>query len=226
MEDPACATTYWKSLDAAVTAIEGLDLDAMAARLAALQAPWQQIEKGNARHRWDIEHIEDGVAETRDFLTSRPAEARDWLAANDPRPQTTIDTPPAAASNDPTPTISFSSSKPNSSFECKLDAGAFAPCASPDTLTALADGHHSFEVRATDTLGNTDPDAARADFSVDTSPPQTTSTCSRSRPPTVSRTRPLQPCGNSGFSAAKRVDPPAATDGTAIGRQPPDRISR
>jgi hypothetical protein len=186
MEDPACATTYWKSLDAAVTAIEGLDLDAMAARLADLQAPWQQIEKDNDRHRWDIEHIEDGVAETRDFLTSRSEEARDWLALNDPRPQTTIDTPPPAASNDPTPTISFSSSKPNSSFQCKLDAGAFAPCTSPDTLAALADGPHSFEVRATDALGNADPDAALANFSIDTAAPQTTIT---GRPAARSRDR-------------------------------------
>ena len=171
LEDPACAITYWKSLDAAVTAIEGLDLDAMAARLADLQAPWQQIEKGNDRHRWDIEHIEDGVAETRDFLTSRTQEARDWLALNDPRPQTTIDTPPPAASNDPTPTITFSSSKPNSSFQCKVDAGAFAPCTSPITLAALADGSHSFEVLATDALGNADPDAALANFTVDTDGP-------------------------------------------------------
>jgi hypothetical protein len=169
-----------------VTAIEGLDLDAMAARLAELQAPWQQIEKGNDRHRWDIEHIEDGVAETRDFLTSRAVEARDWLASNDPRPQTTIDTPPPAASNDPTPTISFSSSKPNSSFQCKIDAGAFAPCTSPDTLTALADGNHSFEVRATDALGNTDPDPALAGFTVDTAAPQTTIT---GRPAARSRDR-------------------------------------
>jgi hypothetical protein len=176
MEDPACESTYWRSLDAAVTAIEGLDLDAMAARLADLQAPWQQIEKGNDRHRWDIEHIEDGVAETRDFLTSRPEEARDWLALNDPRPQTTIDTPPPAASNDPTPTISFSSSKPNSSFQCKLDSAAFAPCTSPITLAALADGPHSFEVLATDALGNADPAAALANFSVDTQAPQTTIT--------------------------------------------------
>jgi uncharacterized Zn-binding protein involved in type VI secretion len=93
---------------------------------------------------------------------------------NDPRPQTTIDTPPPAASNDPTPTISFSSSKPNSTFQCKLDSAAFAPCTSPDTLAALADGPHSFEVRATDALGNVDPDPALADFTVDTAAPQTT----------------------------------------------------
>ena len=174
LEDPACASIYWRSLDSALTSIEGLDLDAMAARLSDLQAPWQQLEKSNDRFPYEIEEIEDAVAETRDFLTSRPAEAQDWLALNDPRPQTTIDTPPPATTNDPTPTIAFSSSKPNSTFECKVDAGAFAACTSPITLAALGDGPHSFEVRATDAVGNTDPDAALASFAVDTVAPQTT----------------------------------------------------
>ena len=236
MEDPACATTYWKSLDAAVTAIEGLDLDAMAARLADLQAPWQQIEKGNDRHRWDIEHIEDGVAETRDFLTSRTQEARDWLALNDPRPQTTIDTPPPAASNDPTPTITFSSSKPNSSFQCKVDAGAFAPCTSPITLAALADGPHSFEVLATDALGNTDPDAALANFSVDTVPPRRRSTPRRRPPPTTRPRRSPSPRASptrasnarstpapSPPARARSPSPPSPTAPTASKSWPPTR---
>ena len=66
-------------------------------------------------------------------------------------PQTTIETGPDGATGDATPTFSFSSSEPHSSFECSIDGGAFAVCNSPTTLGPLADGPHSFQVRARDT---------------------------------------------------------------------------
>ncbi len=34
-------------------------------------------------------------------------------------------------------------------FECKIDAGSFAPCTSPQSLSTLAEGPHSFAVQAT-----------------------------------------------------------------------------
>jgi hypothetical protein len=58
--------------------------------------------------------------------------------------------------------FTFSSSEPGSTFECALDGGAFAPCASPQSYSALAYGSHTFSVRATDSAGNTGPDATHA----------------------------------------------------------------
>ncbi|MDX6582840.1 MAG: large repetitive protein, partial [Solirubrobacterales bacterium] len=67
-------------------------------------------------------------------------------------PETTIDSGPADGSttNDPTPTFTFSSSEPGSSFACSVDGESFSACTSPQTLAELADGSHTFEVTATD----------------------------------------------------------------------------
>src|SRR4029079_1431198 len=71
-------------------------------------------------------------------------------------PTVTLGTKPANPSNDPTPTFGFSATE-TSTFQCQLDAGAFAPCTSPTTLGSTADGSHTYTVKATDAAGNTGP---------------------------------------------------------------------
>ena len=68
-------------------------------------------------------------------------------------PTATLTAKPANPSNDPTPSFSFSASE-TSTFQCQLDAGAFAPCTSPTTLGSTADGSHTYTVKATDAAGN------------------------------------------------------------------------
>jgi hypothetical protein len=89
-------------------------------------------------------------------------------------PETTIDSGPGATTGDNTPTFTFSATEPNATFECRTDGTAFAPCASPFTTLALADGGHTFEVRATDPAGNTDATPALSAFTIDTTAPDTT----------------------------------------------------
>ena len=91
-------------------------------------------------------------------------------------PDTTITAGPTGTTNDNTPTFSFTATEAGSTFQCRVDAGAFAACTTPFTTAALSDGAHTFEVRATDTAGNTDPTPASRAFSVDTTPPDTTIT--------------------------------------------------
>jgi hypothetical protein len=68
-------------------------------------------------------------------------------------PTATLTAKPANPSNDPTASFSFSASE-TSTFQCQLDAGAFAPCTSPTTLGSTADGSHTYTVKATDAAGN------------------------------------------------------------------------
>ncbi len=71
-------------------------------------------------------------------------------------PETTIDTAPSDPSS-PDVSFGFSSSEGGSTFECELDGGAFSACSSPQAYTGLSPGSHTFTVRATDAVGNTDP---------------------------------------------------------------------
>jgi hypothetical protein len=79
-------------------------------------------------------------------------------------PNTTIDSGPSGPTGDPT--FTFSSNELGSTFECKVDAGSFASCASPKTYR-LAIGNHTFEVRAIDGAGNVDASPDSRSFYVD-----------------------------------------------------------
>src|SRR5213078_2507938 len=91
-------------------------------------------------------------------------------------PDTTITAAPPARSNSSSASFSFTATEAGSTFACQLDASAFAPCVSPKSYSGLADGSHSFQVRATDPAGNTDPTPASYTWTVDTTPPDTTIT--------------------------------------------------
>ena len=67
--------------------------------------------------------------------------------------------------------IEFRADEAGSSFSCKLDDAAYAPCASPTVLAGLAPGGHAFSVRATDKAGNVGSPASVAWTYV---PPDTT----------------------------------------------------
>jgi hypothetical protein len=75
---------------------------------------------------------------------------------------------PSGVINDPTPTFSFSSFNLGSSFQCKVDSGAYTACSSPKTTSHLTDGPHTFFVRAKDSAGIVDPTPASRTFTVRT----------------------------------------------------------
>ncbi len=68
-------------------------------------------------------------------------------------PVTTIETGPPDPSKSSAASFGFSADKPGATFECRLDAASFIACTSPRSYTDLAEGVHSFQVRATDSAG-------------------------------------------------------------------------
>src|SRR3954468_11556861 len=96
-------------------------------------------------------------------------------------PETTITTGPTGTVANGTASFSFSSTEANSTFECRLDSSAWTDCGSPQPYAGLADGVHTFSVRATDESGNTDLTPAQRRWTVaievgDTTPPDTSIT--------------------------------------------------
>ncbi len=81
-------------------------------------------------------------------------------------PQTTLKRKPAKKTHDRTPSFRFGSNEPGSTFQCKLDGGAYKACRSPFTAKRLSLGRHSFKVRARDASGKLDPSPAGCSFTV------------------------------------------------------------
>jgi alpha-tubulin suppressor-like RCC1 family protein len=104
-----------------------------------------------------------------------------WMIDTLP-PATTITEQPSANANVTNATFSFTSNEA-STFQCELDNGGFAACASPIGYAALTDGGHTFAVRAIDLAGNVDPNPASFNWVVDTVAPDTSLSIT---PPAVS----------------------------------------
>jgi Putative esterase len=97
-------------------------------------------------------------------------------------PETTITGGPATVTNATSATFSFVSNEAGSTFQCRLDAAAFAVCTSPRTLAGLAAGSHTFEVRAIDSASNIDPSPASFSWVIDRTAPDTTVTSGPASP--------------------------------------------
>jgi hypothetical protein len=85
-------------------------------------------------------------------------------------PQTTITAGPSGSTTDRTPTFTFTSSEPGSTFRCRFDSQAFAACSGPGAShtpsSPLSLGSHTFYVRATDKAKNPDLTPAKRTFTV------------------------------------------------------------
>lgn len=75
-------------------------------------------------------------------------------------PDTTIIERPELSSGNTDATFSFVSTETGSTFYCQLNGGAWTSCFSPLLYSGLADGSHTFSVKARDAVGNVDPTPA------------------------------------------------------------------
>ena len=144
-------------------------LDAGAWGACTSPQPYSSLSDGN--HTFSARAIDNAGN-----VDATPATVT-WLV-NTSLPETLLLSTPLVNSPSSSATFTFIGTDGNTpssaiTFECRLDAGAWAACASPKTYTGVSDGNHAFEVRSVDNGGNTDPSPASFTWTVDTVAPET-----------------------------------------------------
>ncbi len=134
-------------------------------------------------------------------------------------PDTTINGGPGSLTNNNSPSFSFTSTKANSTFRCKLDGpgaatGTLAACTSPKAYPGLTDGDYTFSVVATDPLNHEDPTPATQAFTVDTTDPPADVTSGPSGPTTDPSPAFAFDSTETGSTFECRLDGPGAAQGS------------
>lgn len=131
------------------------------AAFAACTSPFTTEPLANGPHSVAVRAVRFGLADPSPVTFEFTVEAVP--------PRTTIVSAPAERTADPSSTFNFVSSSPGT-FECSIDGGSFAACASPFSAT-FGEGQHSFSVRAVDLAGNREETLAKVTFIVDLTAP-------------------------------------------------------
>ena len=126
-------------------------------------SPQTYTSLGEGPHEFQV-RVRDVVGN----LDPTPA-TRTWTVDLTP-PETTITDAPSGAVPSASVGITFTANE-DATFTCSLDGGPMTPCTSPFNATNLAQGAHTFTVRATDAAGHEDPSPVTASWTVDTVPP-------------------------------------------------------
>ena len=168
----SCSATVW---DATV--------DAAASRIVATSAPGAELCPGGTL---SVSFSATGPAGEDVYMwTTRLTGASGPFTLAGSQPTTTVDGTAPETSLDAHPpnpsgrdaSFSFSGNDAGGTgvagFECDLDGGGFTACTSPQGYSGLADGSHTFQVRAHDAVGNIDPTPASFTWTVDGTPPDT-----------------------------------------------------
>ena len=86
LADEDCFRLYWEALGEVTDAVEAMDPGAFLEDAAAMLAPWQAREREFGRAESSAPEVTAAVNEAAAFIANRPAEARLWLAENEPPP--------------------------------------------------------------------------------------------------------------------------------------------
>src|SRR3954468_12515449 len=89
-------------------------------------------------------------------------------------PDTSLSGGPIASTAATSASFGLASNEVGSSFECRLDGGAWGACTSPKSYSGLASGSHTFDARAIDQAGNVDPSPASRAWTINTALPAVT----------------------------------------------------
>ena len=117
-------------------------------------------------HRTDERrvHVPGASLDTHGNVDATPAEW-EWEIGPMPSP-VTITSGPAATTTTTSASFEFTADETLPTFECSLDGGTFAPCASPKTYNGLALGPHNLQVRLLDPAFIAEPPVTTYEWTV------------------------------------------------------------
>jgi len=141
---------------------------------SSVEADWASCTSPDTRsnledgsHTFEVRSIDPDTDNT------DPTPARRTFTVDTTPPDTEITDGPTGTTSSRSVTFEFlandATTEDGATFECRLDSGdeaSWSNCSSPETLSGLSDGSHTFDVRATDGAGNIDPSPASRTFTV------------------------------------------------------------
>jgi hypothetical protein len=135
-----------------------------AAAYAACSSPKPYTGLGVASHTFRVRALKGGKTSGDAVYT--------WTVTNDttPPPVPSITLGPPSPTNSTSASFSFTDAEAGVSFLCRVDAAAFTTCSTPKSYSVIANGAHTFQVKARDAVGNESTAASRT-WTVDTAPP-------------------------------------------------------
>lgn len=178
---PAVSTTVWHHVVGAVDGaevavyVDGVKRATQPAKGTPVAASGASLRIGRATSgssRYLRGNL-DEVALYRAALTPATVAGHFATGADTTPPRTAIATGPAPLGSSRSASFAFAAAKPMVGYECRIDGGAWAACTSPLNLAAVADGPHTFAVRARDRYGIVEPVPSAYGWTVDTSAPDT-----------------------------------------------------
>lgn len=95
-----------------------------------------------------------------------PTPATRTFTVDDDPPATTITRAPKKKVKSKMARFAFTSSEPDSIFQCKRNGRRWRKCTSPRTYLKFKKGRHVFRVRAIDAVGNVDPTPAKYNWRI------------------------------------------------------------
>ncbi len=124
---------------------------------AACESPYETPELSDGRHNLKVRATIDGKVYDPSPLS------RGWTI-DTKAPATTVTQAPSGTVVGRDATLAFTSDDRWATFQCKVDDGDFATCASPTQLSKLTEGPHTVYVRAVDPYGNRDETPVQVDW--------------------------------------------------------------
>jgi hypothetical protein len=129
------------------------------AALVACSSPFATTPLTDGPHTFEVKATDQAK-------NTDPTPARRSFNVDTTAPQTSVTAGPSGKTTIRTPRFAFRSSEAGSTFRCRLDGRPWVTCGSPKLYGRLPVGRHTFDVQASDPVGNRDPSPARRPFTV------------------------------------------------------------